>query len=244
MAKAILAPRRHRSLRVQGERTMAAGVFGGLHEAIVNGRFGPGERLRIEELAAAFRISPTPVREALQRLEATGLVERIPHCGAKVADVSLSDLKDVFEARLNLEPIATSKAAARFTREVENTARRQLDALAAALRREDQVAVWKIHTKFHFTFYSASGSPWLLRLITPIWESSQRYRFKFCEKESEERTLEHARILQACAAHDSELAAKEMYDHIANVANIISLKMGGLPLFKLRNGRSARAARG
>jgi DNA-binding GntR family transcriptional regulator len=231
MAGKVRALQQKQRLNVRGMRTVAANAFHILHEAVLNGRFEPGERLRIEELAEEFEISPTPIREALQRLEAAGLVEKIPHCGARVATVSLDDLKDIYDARLLLEPYAIGKAAERFTEQVEATARAHLAGLKAAAKRKDYAEACKMNTAFHFTLYSASGSPWLLRLITPLWDSSRRYRLKFGWG-FPYRVSEHERMLQACGAHDSQLAALELYKHLAGTANRIASKTNGKPMFE------------
>src|SRR4051812_22550878 len=107
MPKNMIAPVSHvdrQPLTSGGDRTIAERAFSAVHAAIVNGQFAPGHRLRTKELAAFSKISPTPIREALPRLEAVGLVENVPHKGARVADLSLDDLRDLYEVRLRLEP--------------------------------------------------------------------------------------------------------------------------------------------
>src|SRR5438093_22182 len=88
-------------------------------DATVHGRgdVAPGGRLRIEDLAELLEMSPMPIREALRRLDSAGLVEHVPHRGARVAELSLPDLREVYEARLALEPLAVQQAAVRFTSE-------------------------------------------------------------------------------------------------------------------------------
>ena len=83
--------------------------------AIIDGTFGPGHRLRIEDLSATLHIGPTPIREALGRLETAGLAEHVPHRGSRVSDVSATELRDLYELGLTLEPLAASKAAERFS---------------------------------------------------------------------------------------------------------------------------------
>ena len=81
------------------------------------GDLAPGERLPIEELGVALGMSAMPIREALRRLDAAGLVENIPHRGARVTELSIADLAEVYEARLALEPLAVRRAAERFNAE-------------------------------------------------------------------------------------------------------------------------------
>jgi DNA-binding GntR family transcriptional regulator len=215
-------------------RTLAERAFAALHEAIVTGVLAPGERLPIEELAGPQQMSPMPVREALRRLDAAGLVENIPHRGARVTELSVDDLREIYEARLELEPLAVRHAAGRFGARDEATARAALDRHVKAYRRGDVNETFTAHTEFHFALYQASGSRWLMRLIEPLWESSQRYRLALpprYRRALEERRSEHERILQACIDHDADAAERELYDHLVETANRVGTRMGAGALF-------------
>jgi DNA-binding GntR family transcriptional regulator len=221
---------RRQALRpASGHRTLAEKAFGWLHQAIIQGEIAPGERLPIEELAQSLDMSPMPIREALRRLDAAGLVEHVPHRGARVRELSIDDLREVYEARLALEPLAVAHAAERFT---EEDAARASDALGrhvAAYRHGTPADAFAAHTEFHFALYNAASSRWLVRLITPLWESSERYRMALparYRRALEERRAEHERILGACIAHDAETAARELHDHLAVTANRVSHRMG------------------
>jgi DNA-binding GntR family transcriptional regulator len=219
-----------------GHRTLAEKAFSELHDAIVRGDVAPGERLRIEDLAELLEMSPMPIREALRRLDSAGLVEHVPHRGARVAELSLPDLREVYEARLALEPLAVQQAAVRFTSEDARSARESLERHVRAYRRSDVRAAWTAHTDFHFTLYRAAGSRWLIRLITPLWESSERYRLAWLpiQRNLGERLGEHERILEACVHRDGAHAAVELHDHLARTANLVAEQMGGQELFALR----------
>jgi DNA-binding GntR family transcriptional regulator len=212
-----------------GHRTLAEKAFDRLHQAIIQGEIAPGERLPIEELAATLEMSPMPIREALRLLDAAGLVEHIPHRGARVRELSIDDLREVYEARLALEPLAVAHAAERFS---DDDAARASDALrrhVRAYRHRTPAEAFAAHTEFHFSLYNAANSRWLVRLITPLWESSERYRLALparYRRALEERRLEHERILAACVAHDAETAARELHDHLAVTANRVAHRMG------------------
>src|SRR4051812_47077111 len=100
-----------------GPPTPAQKALDAPHHAIPSGRLSPGERLPIEDLAEVLDMSAMPIREAVRRLDAAGLVENIPHRGARVTELSIDDLAEVYEARLALEPLAVQRAAARFDEE-------------------------------------------------------------------------------------------------------------------------------
>src|SRR5579863_1825135 len=218
----------------EGHRTLADRAFGALHDAIVAGHLAPGERLPIEELGAELGMSAMPIREALRRLDAAGLVENIPHRGARVTELSIEDLAEVYEVRLALEPLAVARAAERFDAEHAAAASERL-AVLTALRDANTPETWAAHTAFHFALYEAADSSWLLRLIEPLWETSQRYRLatKVAPK-LEARRAEHEQLLRACIEHDAELAARDLYNHLAATANMVSAAMGGSALFEPR----------
>ena len=219
-----------------GHRTLAEKAFVALHDAIVAGELKPGERLPIEDLAEVLDMSPMPVREALRRLDAAGLVENVPHRGARVTDLSIDDLREVYEARLELEPLAVRHAAERFT---DRDAERAGDALQRHVRAYRSGGVnetFTAHTAFHFALYEAAGSRWLVRLITPLWESSQRYRMALpprFRRALEERRGEHEAILRACVEHDPDAASRELRNHLVTTANRVSSRMGNGDLFEI-----------
>ncbi len=217
---------------VEGHRTLADRAFAALHDAIVAGHLAPGERLPIEELGEALGMSAMPIREALRRLDAAGLVENIPHRGGRVTELSIPDLAEVYEARLALEPLAVRRAAERFDEQDAAAAAARLAALDE-LADDNSPERWAAHTAFHFALYEAAHSSWLLRLIQPLWETSQRYRLaaNVAPKLIPRRT-EHQVILQACIDHDPELAARALHNHLANTANVVSQAMGGASLFE------------
>jgi DNA-binding GntR family transcriptional regulator len=218
-----------------GHRTLAERAFATLHEAIVTGVLPPGERLPIEELAEILEMSPMPIREALRLLDSVGLVENIPHRGARVTELSIDDLREVYEARLALEPLAVRHAAENFTDDDAQQASACLAAHVRASKQRDLGAVWSTHTAFHFALYNAAKSRWMLRLIHPLWETSERYRFAMLpvRLNLDKRRLEHERIMQACIEHNAAAAGRELHNHLARTANMIAAQMGSADLFEL-----------
>jgi DNA-binding GntR family transcriptional regulator len=221
--------------RAGGHRTLAERAFAALHEAIVTGGLAPGERLPIEELAEVLEMSPMPIREALRRLDSVGLVENVPHRGARVTELSIEDLREVYEARLALEPLAVRHAAERFDDRDGQRAGAALAEHVRASKHSDLGLIWSTHTAFHFALYDAARSRWMSRLIHPLWETSERYRFAMLpiRLNLDQRRLEHERILQACIEHDPGAAERELHNHLARTANLIAAQMGAEGLFAL-----------
>lgn len=218
-------------------RTLAEKAFGMLHDAIVTGALQPGERLPIEDVAAATGMSPMPIREALRRLDGVGLVENIPHRGARVADLSVSDLKEVYDSRLMLEVPAIGRAAENFTEEDEKLAAEWLERLGDTLEREQNAEALEAHTGFHFALYRAASSRWLVRLISPLWDSAERYRASKVGVTAlfRSRVDEHQRLLDACREGKVELAEARLWNHLVRTANLIAVEMGGPELYELKD---------
>lgn len=215
----------------RGHRTLAEKAFETLHTAIITGRLRPGTRLPIEELATLLEMSPMPIREAVRRLDAAGLVENIPHRGARVTELSVRDLSEAYEARLALEVLAVRRAAQRFTAERATEARRCL-AVLDAYGDEVSAAASEAHTRFHFALYEAADSTWLMRLILPVWETSERYCLEVPDvRRLAQRASEHEEILAACETGDADRAAAALQRHLATTANSLAVALGGEPLF-------------
>ncbi len=217
----------------RGHRTLAEKAFETLHLAIITGQLRPGTRLPIEELAEVLEMSPMPIREAVRRLDGAGLVENIPHRGARVTDLSVTDLSEVYEARLALEVLAIRRAAQRFDAAHEASAGQRLATLNH-MTDDNSATTSAAHEAFHFALYGAADSAWLLRLIRPVWETSERYCLEVPEcRQLAARVPEHEAILEACAGNDPDRAAVALHDHLATTANHVSVAMGGEPLFEL-----------
>ena len=217
----------------RGHRTLAEKAYETLHAAIITGVLRPGTRLPIEELAERLDMSPMPIREAVRRLDAAGLVDNVPHRGARVTELSVIDLAEVYEVRLALEPLAIRRTAAHFTEARAAQARRCLEELEG-MSDETSEATSEAHARFHFAFYEAAESAWLLRLIQPAWQVSERYALEWPQvRRLTARAREHREILAACEAHDPERAAQALYDHLTTTANSVARAMGGDPLYRL-----------
>jgi DNA-binding GntR family transcriptional regulator len=225
-----------------GHRTLAEKAFETLHTAIITGRLRPGDRLPIEELAEFLEMSPMPIREAVRRLHAAGLVQNIPHRGARVTELSVTDLAEVYEVRLVLEGQAIRRAATRLSRPAAAHARRclkELEDLSDGTTADASVA----HAKFHFALYDTADSAWLLRLIRPAWETSERYCLEIptC-RELRARASEHREILAACQGHDPDRAAVALHNHLAITANCLARAMGGEPPFEVEGAAGPAAS--
>ena len=147
-----------------------------LEQAIVSGELEPGRVLRQEELSERFAVSRTPVREALRRLAALGLVSFVPNRGVRVRTITLDELREAFLVRAELESLATEIAAPKFTEadlreldEAERTFSQATQALRAQLH--EDVDRWRLthdwvvaNHGFHDVIYRVAEAPLIERL--------------------------------------------------------------------------------
>lgn len=140
-----------------------------LREALLAGRFEPGSALVLRHLAETFGTSITPVRDALSRLVAQGVLEQGPRNSALVPDLRRSALLDIMVVRSELEGRATREAALKAAPADMDA----LDALLAQMRamigRRELDAYLDVHRRFHFGIYALAGIPILDEMIENLW---------------------------------------------------------------------------
>lgn len=202
---------------------LADHVYDRLMVDLVDGRLEAGTPIRIEALAKEFGVSQTPVREALARIEWTGLVTRIALKGYRVAPPFTSDdLRQLSEARRVIEPANASAAAVRSTPELCGGLQQDLDDLRTARRGPsfaDFREYWEADERFHRRIAEHSGNRYLLRSYSALGGQVQRYRL-FAGRgvtDSQPTLHEHGQILEAIRAQDPDGARASMEQHITGV---------------------------
>jgi DNA-binding GntR family transcriptional regulator len=158
------------------ESTKADEIALKIEEAIVSGELPPGTVLRQEQLSERFAVSRTPIREALRRVAALGLVSFVPNRGVRVRTLSREELREAFLVRAELESLATELAAPRMTEddleELEEAEARFSEATQALRARpRDDVDRWRLTSEwvranhgFHDVIYRVADSPLVERL--------------------------------------------------------------------------------
>ncbi|MCC6944695.1 MAG: GntR family transcriptional regulator [Thermomicrobiales bacterium] len=198
-------------------------VYQRTRQDIVTGELAPGAPLRLQELAARNGVSMIPVREALRLLEAEGFVDILQNKGARVAPFSKEDMLDVYRTRLVLETEALRLAVPNATPQVIATARKINEKLGRQ-KANKGVVLTDDHRRFHLMLYEPSESRWLMRLISSVWDHSDRYRRQVERRVTyREVVVEHERILSAMEAGDADGAAEALRDHLVSSMAIMSL---------------------
>lgn len=185
-------------------------VADAIRDMIQRNELEPGKVLRQRDLAERFGVSPTPVREALQRLEAEGFVSSELHRGATVVRPEEARIAENFLIRESLEGLATRLAAKKITQEQLD----ELDELNARLSQlaPDDPQRFVLNREFHFSIYRAADSPMLNALLNLLWRSLNGGPGH--GRPTGEAVAQHTEILAALRAGDAELAAEHARTHI------------------------------
>jgi DNA-binding GntR family transcriptional regulator len=158
-------------------RVMPQVLAEALESAIVFGELAPGARIIEEEIAARYDVSRSPVRDALRRLEADGLVVRADHRGARVTPIGHFDLDEVYLCRIELEGLAAQQAARRWQPPIDTVFKEKLAAMRLAFRTNDVKAYFLANVAFTDAVHRASGNVTLQRLLKSIGKQALRYRY-------------------------------------------------------------------
>jgi DNA-binding GntR family transcriptional regulator len=206
-------------LQVRSKADLVADL---LREDIKRGELPPGAVLRQRDLAMRFGVSPTPVREALSRLEAEGFVTSELHRGATVVRKEESRVHENYVLRATLESLAVELATPRLGPE-------DLDKLSAINReigRYKRVTpkVIELNRSFHMGIYQASELPLLMMLLQQLWAAlggGPRV-----DRSIEESVGQHEGILRALRERDAERAAELTGRHILSATPVLSADNG------------------
>ncbi|MEV0074544.1 MULTISPECIES: GntR family transcriptional regulator [unclassified Amycolatopsis] len=197
-----------------------------LRELILRGDFPAGSRLGEVELAVRLGVSRTPVREALTRLAAEGLVELVPNRGARVSQWSVEELEGIFDLRTQLEPQLTALAAPNAS-DADLAA---LDELAAHMVEvghpgpgQDLDALVPLNREFHAKLVALAGHPALAgALATAVHAPVVLRNFHTYDEQSLRRSLaHHVEIVAALRAGDPDWARAVMTAHIRNARTVM-----------------------
>jgi DNA-binding GntR family transcriptional regulator len=198
-------------------------IFQKLRLLLVEGKIAPGSKLNERELAESLHVSRTPIREAIRRLAADGLVELITNRGAIALQLSLEDVIHTFDVIADLEGFSGELAANNIT----NTALSELEALQyemmASYARRDLSSYYKLNLRIHHLINQAANNPVLTQLFSQVNARIEALRFRSNQDgvKWEKAVEEHQEMLDALKTRDSVRMRKIMIQHVRNKRDVV-----------------------
>jgi len=190
-----------------------------VRDRILRGIYPGASRITEQEVACAAGVSRTPVREALRRLHAEGLLEFVPHQGAIVTEWTSEDREDVFELRALLESYGAARAARRMTNEhiaelrqlAEQQYHETLSKTEGYLER-----IGELNSRFHRRIHELAGSSRLVGALSSLIEAPLMMRTfaTYHDEDLIRSTSQHLEIVRALEARDGDWSAALMRAHI------------------------------
>lgn len=194
-------------------------AYSTIRSGILHGDFPAGSRITEQEIAEQSGVSRTPVREALRRLQAEGLLHFVPNQGAVVASWSGRDIEEIFELRAMLESYTAERAAERATAEQIEQLRDLADQQYKLSEHNGPLVLGKIaelNSCFHQTLQDAAGSKRLPAIVAQLIEVplvSQTFT-RYTPEQLLRSARHHVEIVQALEANDADSAGAIMRAHV------------------------------
>jgi DNA-binding GntR family transcriptional regulator len=194
------------------QRALKDQIVEAVQKAIISGRYGPGQWLVERELADTFQVSSIPVREALQDLEAQGLVTRRRNRGCYVTQLSQAEIENLIRLRDLIEPQVAHWTAQNLTDEDADLLEEQLVQMQQAARRRDVPEFFYRDLMFHRLVWRLSGNPYagkiLESIVAPLFAAGLTVAGHLQKPDLKAEAEKHQRFLNALRAHRGAEASR------------------------------------
>ena len=211
-------------LKIEGYELLSQKVYQTLKKEIVRGILEPGSRLSENKLAKEMHVSRTPVREAIRKLVAEGLVKTSPNKKVTVSEFSVADMKEVLLVRGELEGLAASIAAKKINSEEIDKLEKIVTQMSLFIIKNNLSSYCEVDDKFHDLILSICGNKWIIKVRENLGNFIYRYRFKSLSvpRRLKYSLEEHQAIMESLKKHNSEDADRLSQIHMENtVINIL-----------------------
>jgi DNA-binding GntR family transcriptional regulator len=209
----VKSPRRHR-----GEpSSLVEKVRSRLQDLILSGEIAPGERLKELELAARFRVSRGPLREAIRALELTRLVTTLPNCGARVSCIDLQGVLELYDVRAGLARSAGRLFAVRATTVQISVLQKLHDRMCRAVNAA-AATFYTANLRFHDLIFEFAGNTRLREIDQAVRKELQLFirHGSLGDAQLRVSNAEHAAFLKAVRAGDAQEAGRILEQHVLN----------------------------
>ncbi len=204
-------------------RTMQEIAYDAIREAILEGRYQPGQRLVTDDLAKELSVSRMPIREALHRLQVVGLVTSAPHRGTNVSKLSEPEIVEIYHIRAVLEGLAARLATPHLTEAEHQRLNELVDEMSGCAPTQDMERILQLNHEFHRIIWESARAPRLLALMENLHDASRRYRRTSLRLPGriEQITREHRKIVQALTKRDAHAAEQFANEHHETTAQLL-----------------------
>ncbi len=204
-------------------RSLVDEAAAALRASILSGEIRAGARIRIQDLEDHLGISRIPIREALRRLEAEGLVKTTPHRATVATPLSLTELWDVYDVREALEIHAAKRSVARLSSDQLEAANRARIEAAAAIHEGDRPRFFEANHRFHRLLREPGSNPTMEHIIQQLLQTADRYTNLALDvaEVAEIAAIQHQRIYEAYVARDWRAIKKETMTHLHITRNTV-----------------------
>jgi len=207
-------------IRINKDNTLALQCYNQIKDHIIDGILTPGQKLKIDFLKQQLGVGHSPIREALSRLTASGLVEAQDNKGFRVAKISKEDIHDTYKTFFQIEMLALKQAMESGDDTWESGIVAALHHLSLIENKKEPVLyhVWaERNYAFHLALISGCNSPLLLQIRTDVRHRFERYgrmSFNLAHTKLELNHQEHMKLAQAVLSRDIELVTTLMEHHL------------------------------
>ncbi len=191
-------------------------VYVKLKENIANGTLLPGQRLIVSKIADDLKVSPMPVREAINRLCQDGFVVKTPHTGASVSSISHEQLYEIMNIRQELEAYAASLAVSNIDDNGVIHLENLISKMEECYTKSGSDDYESLNWEFHQFLYNNCGNKTLYDIVASLWHKSSVTRMIFVRlpDKLERSFTEHLELMKAIKKRDAGLVRELMYNHI------------------------------
>ena len=191
-------------------------VYEILKEMIISGKLKYNERIEEDALATSLEVSRTPVREAINKLEQEGWINIVPRRGMFVSNVSLKEINDIFQVRLNLEPIILQMGFSNIPlSECQRLKREFADFLDKNLTKDEAKTLDELDNTLHLLILESCNNNFLQKMMENVYEHNMRLRNQSVQSNDRrnEATKEHINLIDSILDGDLDKALELIKYH-------------------------------